>query len=64
MASGRKGTVKLNELLRIEKAMQEKWANERTFEEDAPALGSPESQSVTMQLKDVHTLYFICDVFS
>ena len=46
MAAGRKGTVKLNELLRIEREMQEKWAREKVFEEDAPAPGSEEAKWV------------------
>ena len=36
MATNRKGTVKLNELRRIELLMQKKWETEKIFEEDAP----------------------------
>lgn len=32
----RKSTAKLDEILNIEKQVQEKWARERVFEEDAP----------------------------
>ena len=33
----RKGTAKLVEILNIEKQVQEKWAHEHVFEEDAPS---------------------------
>ena len=40
MASNRKGTVKLNELRRIERLMQERWEREKVFEQDAPDMTS------------------------
>lgn len=44
MASKRKATGKLTELLKIEKEVQELWKNERVFEIDAPAADSPEAK--------------------
>ena len=41
MASGRKGTAKLNEILDIEQRVQEKWTKARVFEKDAPKPGEP-----------------------
>nr|CAB3263393.1 leucine--tRNA ligase, cytoplasmic [Phallusia mammillata] len=38
----RKGTFKLQYLLKIEEEIQRKWAEDKIFEEDAPAYGSPE----------------------
>lgn len=35
--TAKKSNTKLNALLAIEKEMQEKWENEKMFEEDAPA---------------------------
>ncbi len=43
-AAPRKGTAKLNELLDIEQAMQEKWKNEKIFEEDAPKPGDSQAK--------------------
>ncbi len=42
--ASRKGTAKLNELLEIERKVQERWAQEKVFEEDAPKPGTPESK--------------------
>ena len=36
----RKGTAKLNELLDIERSVQERWEKDGIFEEDAPEPGS------------------------
>ncbi|XP_064636547.1 leucine--tRNA ligase, cytoplasmic-like isoform X2 [Lineus longissimus] len=44
MTTARKGTAKLNELLDIEKRVQEKWVREKIFELDAPAPGSDEAK--------------------
>ncbi|RUS86732.1 hypothetical protein EGW08_005522 [Elysia chlorotica] len=38
----RKSTAKLDELLEIEKSMQQKWLDEKIFEVDAPSPGAPE----------------------
>jgi len=40
----RKGTAKLNELLEIERQVQQRWRDEHVFEMDAPAPGSEEAQ--------------------
>lgn len=37
----RKGTFKLNFLRKIEKEAQNKWENEKVFEENAPEPGTP-----------------------
>lgn len=42
----RKGTAKLNELLDIERQVQENWKKDRVFEADAPAPGSDEAKCV------------------
>ena len=47
--SGRKGTAKLNELLEIERRVQERWAKEKAFEVDAPEPGSEEEKWVQQQ---------------
>jgi leucyl-tRNA synthetase len=44
MAATRKGTAKLNELLDIERRIQERWEREKTFELDAPEPGSEEAK--------------------
>lgn len=49
--TNRKGTVKLNELLRIEQEMQEKWEREKVFEENAPEPGSADARSIERFLK-------------
>ena len=54
--AGRKGTVKLNELLRIERAMQEKWESEKVFEMDAPEAGSEEDKYVVL-------LYILINIY-
>ena len=38
--SNRKGTAKLNELLDIQREVQERWEAAKVFEEDAPQPGS------------------------
>ena len=40
----RKGTAKLNELLAIERKVQERWQKEKAFERDAPPAGSGEAK--------------------
>ncbi|XP_021368908.1 leucine--tRNA ligase, cytoplasmic-like isoform X2 [Mizuhopecten yessoensis] len=40
----RKSTAKLDEILQIEKCVQERWSKECIFEEDAPVPGSPEEK--------------------
>jgi len=40
----RKSTAKLDELLDIEKQMQKKWADTKSFELDAPKPGSAEAK--------------------
>jgi len=42
----RRGTAKLNELLDIERQVQENWKKDRVFEADAPAPGSDEAKFV------------------
>ena len=43
-ASGRKGTAKLNELLKMQQVAQERWQRERIFEIDAAEPGSEEAK--------------------
>ena len=40
----RKSTAKLDELLNIEKQVQEKWDKEKIFEVDAPAPGGKDAK--------------------
>lgn len=40
----RKSTAKLDEIIQIEKQVQERWKTESIFEEDAPVPGSPEAK--------------------
>ena len=54
--ASRKGTAKLNELLDIERSMQEKWEREKTFEEDAPVLGS-QTKYVIIESQVVQTSF-------
>ena len=48
--SSRKGTAKLNELLDIQRSMQEKWEKEKIFEEDAPEVTNQTYESVILPL--------------
>ena len=43
---GRKSTAKLNEILAIERRVQELWEAEKVFEEDAPQPGTPAAEYV------------------
>ena len=43
-ASGRKGTAKRNELIKIQEVAQERWQRERIFEIDAAEPGSDEAK--------------------
>jgi len=43
----RKGTYKLQALLKIEEEVQEMWHEKKVFEEDAPVAGSPEWKLVS-----------------
>ena len=45
-ASGRKGTAKLNELLKMQQVAQERWQRENIFEIDAAEPGSDEAKCV------------------
>ena len=71
--ASRKGTAKLNELLDIERSVQERWEREKIFEEDAPEPGSQTKyvEVVTRSLtrttntkscKYLHGLLHICIV--
>ena len=44
ITSERKSTAKLDELLEIEKSMQQKWLDEKIFEVDAPCQGAPDEK--------------------
>jgi leucyl-tRNA synthetase len=44
VSGGRKGTVKLNELLDIEAKVQAKWEDLKVFEVNAPEPGSAEAK--------------------
>ena len=43
-SGGRKGTAKLNELLKMQEVAQERWQRERVFEIDAADPGSAEAK--------------------
>ena len=43
VAMERKSTAKLDELLSIERQMQERWEKEKIFEADAPNKGSKDA---------------------
>ena len=51
IASERKSTAKLDELLEIEKSMQKKWLDEKTFEVDAPSVGAQDETYVSFPLE-------------
>lgn len=50
MASGRKGTAKLNELLEIEQRVQQKWDRQKVFQKDAKPTTKYVSQSILLFL--------------
>lgn len=59
MVIERKGTAKLNEMLDIERQIQERWKKERVFELDAPLPDSLENKWVSF--KTAICIYFeIC----
>ena len=57
----RKGTAKLNDLLEIERQVQERWKKEKVFEKNAPPLGSKEAKldllDIINRLVNVHYLF-------